>query len=329
LAASNWEKFNGGVRWRGTWSTGGTYLENDIVKNNVSSYICVEEHTAALTFVDDLTAGKWQLMAEGGDYVIPTTTEMLKGDGQGGVEPATAGTTYLAPAAIGTTVQAYDGNLPTFPAGISSTEIGYLNGVSSSIQTQIDGKASLSGATFTGAVSGTTLTLSGNLTVNGTTTTVNSTQLDVSDKNITIASGAADAAAANGAGLTVDGAAATIIYTSTTDTWDFNKPISGSYTNLHPETTAVTVSSTATVSLNEPVHLVTLSAATTISVSDGSLGRTSMMYLDTSASGFTPTFSNFSWPDGTEPSWAGNRYWLISMFSQGGSVVLASATGHA
>jgi len=67
--------------------------------------------------------------------------------------------------------------------------------------------------------------ISGNLTVSGTTTTVNSTTLNVADKNITIANGAADAAAADGAGLTVDGASATILYTASGDKWAFNKPI--------------------------------------------------------------------------------------------------------
>ena len=69
------------------------------------------------------------------------------------------------------------------------------------------------------------VTISGNLTVSGTTTTVNSTTLDVADKNITVANGAADAAAADGAGLTVDGASATILYTASGDKWAFNKPI--------------------------------------------------------------------------------------------------------
>jgi hypothetical protein len=68
--------------------------------------------------------------------------------------------------------------------------------------------------------------ISGNLTVSGTQTTVNSTTLDVADLNITVANGAADAAAADGAGLTVDGAAATILYQATGDKWAFNKPIS-------------------------------------------------------------------------------------------------------
>mgnify|MGYP003314249814 FL=1 len=42
------------------------------------------------------------------------------------------------------------------------------------------------------------LTVTGNLTVQGTTSTVESTTLTVADKNITVAQGAADAAAANG-----------------------------------------------------------------------------------------------------------------------------------
>jgi hypothetical protein len=69
------------------------------------------------------------------------------------------------------------------------------------------------------------VTIGGNLTVSGTTTTVNSTTLDVADLNITVANGAADAAAANGAGLTVDGASATFNYANTGDKWTMNKPL--------------------------------------------------------------------------------------------------------
>ena len=76
-------------------------------------------------------------------------------------------------------------------------------------------------------------TIIGNLTVVGTTTSVQSTTLDVTDLNITVAKGAASAAAANGAGLTVDGASATILYTSATDTWNFNKGIVGSTTTMN------------------------------------------------------------------------------------------------
>lgn len=69
------------------------------------------------------------------------------------------------------------------------------------------------------------LTVSGNLTVSGTTTTINTTTLDVADLNITVAKNAANAAAANGAGLTVAGPTtpATLTYTSADDRWNFNK----------------------------------------------------------------------------------------------------------
>ena len=93
-----------------------------------------------------------------------------------------------------------------------------------------------------GAVTvGGNLTVQGNLIVQGTTTTLNSTTLDVSDLNITVAKGAASAAAANGAGLTVDGASATLLYTSATDTWNINKGlVVSSAGNVTINNTAVT-----------------------------------------------------------------------------------------
>jgi len=66
-------------------------------------------------------------------------------------------------------------------------------------------------------------TITGNLIVQGTTTTINSTTIAVGDLNIVLAKDAATAVAANGAGLTVNGAAATLTYTSTDDRWNFNK----------------------------------------------------------------------------------------------------------
>jgi hypothetical protein len=68
-----------------------------------------------------------------------------------------------------------------------------------------------------------TVRVRGNLQVDGTTTTVNSTTLEVADLNITMAKNAANAAAADGAGITVAGASATLTYTATPDSWSFNK----------------------------------------------------------------------------------------------------------
>jgi hypothetical protein len=56
-----------------------------------------------------------------------------------------------------------------------------------------------------GAATGTSLVLSGNLTVNGTTTTISSTTLSVADKNIELAQGSITEAAADGGGLTLHG----------------------------------------------------------------------------------------------------------------------------
>ena len=82
----------------------------------------------------------------------------------------------------------------------------------------IDGAADISG----------NLTLGGNLVVNGTTTTLNTATLTVDDLNITLADGAADKTAANGAGITIDCGSdtdATITYVSASDRFDFNNGI--------------------------------------------------------------------------------------------------------
>lgn len=112
-------------------------------------------------------------------------------------------------------------------ANVDDTEIGYLNGVTSGIQTQIDNKASLSGATFTGAVSGTSLTLSGDLTVNGTTTTLNSTTISVDDKNIELGSVASPSdATADGGGITLKGTTdKTFNWVDATDAWTSSEHI--------------------------------------------------------------------------------------------------------
>ena len=63
--------------------------------------------------------------------------------------------------------------------------------------------------------------ISGNLTVNGTTTTINSTTVAIDDKNFQVATGAADDAAANGAGFTVDSGDGdkTFNFEATGDNW--------------------------------------------------------------------------------------------------------------
>lgn len=78
---------------------------------------------------------------------------------------------------------------------------------------------------------GTDFILNGNMTVNGDITYINTSTLDVTDKNITIAKGATGPTIADGAGISVDGANANITYRNTGDAWEFNKNVipSGNY----------------------------------------------------------------------------------------------------
>ena len=130
---------------------------------------------------------------------------------------------------------------------VSSTEIGYVDGVTSAIQTQLDAKSPLASPTFTGTVNAAELILSGDLTVNGTTTTINSTTLAVDDKNIVIGDVATPSdVTADGGGITLKGATdKTFNWVDATDSWTSSEHINlASGKDLKVNGTAV-ISSTA------------------------------------------------------------------------------------
>lgn len=131
-----------------------------------------------------------------------------------------------------------------------------------------------------------TLVVAGNLQVDGTTTTINSTSVAVDDLNITLASGAANASAANGAGITVDGASATFTYDSANDRWTMNKDLA----------TDIVGSVTGTVS--------SLSNHTTDDLAEGS-----NLYYTTAR--FDTAFSGKSTTDLTEGT---NLYYTAARF---------------
>jgi hypothetical protein len=80
------------------------------------------------------------------------------------------------------------GTLQLRVANVSDTEIGYLDGVTSAIQTQLNAKAPLSAPTFTGTVTSTNdLVVDGNLTVNGTTFNASSTSITIEDNMVQLA----------------------------------------------------------------------------------------------------------------------------------------------
>jgi len=131
-----------------------------------------------------------------------------------------------------TTFVAVDGI--TINASVSSKSIGFDASVLRDTSPQLGGNLDVNGYSLVSTSNGNItlapngtgkVIISGDLQVDGTTTTINSTTLDVDDKNITLAKGAANAAAADGGGITLEGpaTAATILYEDTDDSWNFNK----------------------------------------------------------------------------------------------------------
>ena len=68
------------------------------------------------------------------------------------------------------------------------------------------------------------LTVTGNLTITGDINSYNVTDLDITDKTITLGKGQ-DEGHSGGSGLIVDGSSASILWDESNDTWDFNKGI--------------------------------------------------------------------------------------------------------
>jgi hypothetical protein len=150
----------------------------------------------------------------------------------------TSGNVVANPIYLGTTrldLGETDSNL----AGLNSIEVGDVRITSNVISSRSTGTLFIdpnpvgdSAGGFGGE-----LVVRGNLTVQGTTTTINSTTISLNDRNIVLADSAVNAAAADGAGLTVGGALysgtkATILYDGSTDRWDFNKPIEIGFASL-------------------------------------------------------------------------------------------------
>ena len=104
---------------------------------------------------------------------------------------------------------------------------GYLTNATGTLKlaTETSGIAISIGHTTSEVTVNDNLTVTGDLTVNGTTTTINSTTMTVDDLNIVLASGASDSSAADGAGITIDGASASLIYDHTGTQWEFNKNV--------------------------------------------------------------------------------------------------------
>ena len=90
------------------------------------------------------------------------------------------------------------------------------------------------------------ITIAGNLTVNGATTTINSTTISVDDKNIELGSTASPTdVTADGGGITLKGTTdKTILFENDTDSWNFNQNIETSTTTKVKQKGAFMQSST-------------------------------------------------------------------------------------
>lgn len=151
----------------------------------------------------------------------------------------TTGNVAANPIYLGTT-ELNLGETDSDLTGLNSIEVGDVR-ISSNIISTAGGQTTLvldpsPTGDSAGGYAGTVI-LRGDLTVEGTTTTVNSTTVSIDDKNIVLADSAANAAQADGAGLTIGGSSYTgtkaiISYDGATDRWDFNKPIDVAFSSL-------------------------------------------------------------------------------------------------
>lgn len=150
----------------------------------------------------------------------------------------TSGVVTANPIYIGTTrldLGEADSNL----AGLNSIEVGDVRITSNVISSRATGTLYIDPNPVGDSAGGYAgeLVVRGNLTVQGTTTTVNSTTVSVNDKNLVLADDAANASAADGAGITIggdlySGTKSTILFDAATDRWDFNKPIDIGFASL-------------------------------------------------------------------------------------------------
>jgi len=172
----------------------------------------------------------------GGTLTIPIVTVNEKG-----LVTSVTTTTYSAAGDLGT-LASQDANSVSITGGtIDGTAIGQITRAAGNF-TDVDtsGNVTISGKLYSNDITASNVTvdgdtvITGNLTVQGMTTTVNSTTVSVGDLNIELAKDATTAAQANGAGITVvgPGVPATLTYTSSNDSWNLNKNLNGTTLNL-------------------------------------------------------------------------------------------------
>lgn len=102
----------------------------------------------------------------------------------------------------------------------------------------------------------------------------------------------------------------------------------GTYDAFHPNVATLSSAATINVNMNNPFINLTLGTNATLVVINPGPGKTSVLALDTSASGFTPSFSsNVKWAEDSEPTWSDHRYWNVAFVCWDTSNVRTAAVG--
>jgi hypothetical protein len=118
------------------------------------------------------------------------------------------------------------------------------------------------------------LTVSSDLVVNGSTTTVNSTTLTVDDKNIELAHSPSGASAsdtlADGGGVILKGSTDhTILWTNATDDWDFSDSIDVASGKVYKANGTEVLSATTVTTANAVHNVISSSDSTSVRINDG------------------------------------------------------------
>jgi hypothetical protein len=188
----------------------------DVIASSLGAYL-QDSDVGAISGVAGLNASK--------NLIVPGASIIVEGATDNAYETTLTVTDPTAARTI--TFPDETGTVQLRVTDVSDTEIGYLNGVSSAIQTQMDLKAPLASPALTGDATAVNLTISGNLTVSGTTTNINSTNLVIEDKNIILGDTETPADnTADGGGITLKGTTdKTFNWVDSTDAWTSSEHI--------------------------------------------------------------------------------------------------------
>lgn len=164
---------------------------NDAIAGGTHSHITVTYDDASNTF--SFATNPEVVISSGltntlGDYLTLSAFTGLQ-DEPGGIPTLDQDTyirdTEISPRIARTNSQTFTGNviLPstTSIGNVSSTEISYIDGATSNIQSQINLKAPIANPTFTGLTTTANLNVSGNLVITGSTTTQSTQNLSVAN----------------------------------------------------------------------------------------------------------------------------------------------------